>query len=183
MKLTTSSPIIALCFGFQILSGLMAPEAQAGRYVLNQSPEAIQRSFGTPLAIEVFPATPNIKSYTYSAAGIRRIFPDFPRQGSFGMTYVNNRVTQIWLVPNSTVAGVFNSFDPRKFFDYIFAYEPPIWQELPYSGGHEGFVAYKACLGDGVGISFTQYQLGFDNISMVYNPVCEPPYQGFRPFR
>ena len=179
MKLTTSSLIITLSFGFQILGGMTAPQAQAGRYVLNQTPETIQRSFGTPLAIESFPVHPNIKSYSYSAAGIRRMFPDFPRQGRFGMTYVNNRVTQIWLVPNSTHTEEFNSFDPRRFFDYIFAYEPPIWQELQYSGGHEGFAAYKACLGDGVGISFTQYQMGFDNISMVYNPACEPPYSGF----
>jgi hypothetical protein len=175
MKLITPPVIFAFSLGFQIINGLVTPPAQAGRYVLNQTPQTIRGAFGSPLSIETFPANPNVKSYTYSSTEIRRIFPDFPWQGRFGMTYENDRVTHVWLVPSSIAPAAFNSFDPRKFFSYIFAYEPSIWKELQRSGGG-GFTAYNGCLGDGVAISFTQYRQGFDNISMTYNSVCEPPY-------
>jgi hypothetical protein len=170
-----SKEIIAVTAGLLMSGAILAPSALAGRYVLNQTPQTIQRYFGRPWTIKTSSTNPQEKQITYSPAGIRRLFPTFPRQGQFGMTFVNNRVTDIWLKPNTPEDGDF-SFDPRRFFNYIFGYQPPTWKLLKYPGGHEGFADYEACLGDGVLIHYMEYRLGANNISMVYNPTCEPPY-------
>lgn len=166
---------ILLSLGILLLSGLFPTPALAGRYVLNQTPATIQRYFGRPLAIEPLPDKPNTKQYIYSAAGARRIFPTFPKQGRFGMTFVNNQVQTIWLIPNTPSDGYFD-YSAQKFFNYIFGYEPPTWKNLQYPGGHEGFADYRGCLGDGVVATHTDYLLGSDHITLAYDSICEPPY-------
>lgn len=167
---------ITLSISYLILAGWFAPPALAGRYVLNQTPQTIQRYFGRPLKIETSATNPTQKTYFYSTLPIRRLFPSFPVQGQFGMTYVNDRVKTIWLSPRTPENGNF-SYNPKAFFNYIFGYQPPIFKQLQVSGGHEGFADYKACLGDGVITTYIEYRLGTDQISLTYDPVCEPPYK------
>lgn len=180
MKLTNVAIVtLAPCLGF-LFSGILAPPALAGRYVLNQTPATIQRHFGRPLRIEPSPTSPTTKIYTYSPQRIRSVFRDFPRDGLFQMVYVNDRVRSIELYPNPNggkgAGDGFYTFSPQKFFNYIFGYQPPTWKLLQPSGGNEGFADYRACLGDGVQIHYMQYSLGADEIVMTYNSQCEPPY-------
>ncbi len=173
--LTQMKKFILLGLAILFLSGLFPTPALAGRYVLNQTPATIQRHFGRPWTIETLKDKPNTKLYTYSPSGVRRVFPTFPKQGKFGMTFVDNRVQTIWLIPNTANNGYFN-YNTKQFFNYIFGYEPPIWKDLQYPGGHEGFADYRGCLGDGVVATYIDYLLGSDNITLAYNSICEPPY-------
>lgn len=70
--------------------------ALAGRYVLNQSPAAIEQSFGrywTKLTQTNQNGQKTI-TYTYSPASLRHFFPDRPFV-SLSMTYVNDRVQSV----------------------------------------------------------------------------------------
>ena len=80
--------------------------------------------------------------------------------------YVNNRAQRIELKPN----GEF-SYNPAKFFDYLFGYQPPI--------GQSSFDVGKGllCLGDGIATQYTTTAPGDDLlIEVYYNSACEPPY-------
>ncbi len=159
------------CLGLLILNGMFASQAFAGRYVLDQNPTTIQRYFGRPISVDG-----NIR--TYSSVRLRRIFPDLPKDAKFQIEFDSNKTKRIMLGVNAPEGESF-TYDPAKFFTYVFGYEPPIYKEIPLpwgGGGHEGFRDNKACLGDGVGTSYMTYRLGDDNISLYYDPACEPPY-------
>ncbi|HEY9669993.1 MAG TPA: hypothetical protein V6D11_00930 [Waterburya sp.] len=164
--------IVAFCLGLLLLISISSPSATAGRYVLNQSPKTIETYFAKPIADIKYTAS-------YSTSGLHRLFPDFPQDGEFKITFVNNQSQEIRLEPHSTEDKQFsyNKDKAAKFFAYIFGYNPSIWKDItpPFSGG-EGFKNYTFCLGDGVATSFTSYRLGEDNISLSYNRACEPPY-------
>jgi hypothetical protein len=156
--------------------GVLYPaQALAGRYVLNQTPETLQQYFGRPWTILTTKTQPLTKIYTYSPAGIRKVFPDFPKAGQFGVIFVDHRAETIWLDPNLTDEASY-SYDPKKFFTYVFNYEPPIWKDLQYPGGHEGFAVYRGCFGDGIVAAYMESSLGTSNVSLKYDKICEPPY-------
>ncbi len=82
-----------------IATGLMlsvtARSQAAGRYVLNQSPKAIERYFcryWTRLTLTKNGVT--LVNYTYSPAGLRRVFPN-NQINRFAITFVENRSQQI----------------------------------------------------------------------------------------
>lgn len=163
LKLTT------FCLGLLLSLVVLAPPALAGRYVLNQTPETLQRYFGQPL---------NKVTYTlnYPTQDLQRLFPDFPKQGDFKITFVNNRAQKIELEPNLAGGQGSFSYDSAKFFEYIFGYKPPINKVIAESGG-EGFRTYEVCLGDGVATSYTISAPGNLFISLYYKKACEPPYK------
>ncbi len=160
----------------------LTPSAVAGRYVLNQTPQTIQRYFGKPLKIEASNGS-NQQVYTYSINQLRRVLPNLPKGATFGMTFVNNRVSAIWLSANATPPNESFSFgqpEAFKLYRYIFGYNPPLWKEIELplgGGGHEGFLDHKFCLGDGVGTTFMTYMLGEENIRLFYDPICESAVQ------
>jgi hypothetical protein len=161
--------ITAFWLELLLLISIAVPPALAGRYVLNQTPETINHYFGQPL---------NEVTYTlkYPTTDLRRLFPDFPKNGEFQITFVNNRVQQIELKPNiSGGEGTF-SYNPAKFFEYIFGYKPPILRVINRNTG-EGFATYEVCLGDGVATSYTTSAPGDLFISLYYKTACEPPYK------
>lgn len=127
----------AFCLGLLLLISVQVPPALAGRYVLNQTPEIINRYFGQPL---------NQVTYTlnYPTADLRRLFPDFPKNGEFKITFANNKVQHIELEPNVAGGEATFSYDPAKFFEYIFGYQPPIVKAINQSTG-EGFGNYEVC--------------------------------------
>lgn len=171
------------CVVLLLWSGVTPPAAMAGRYVLDQTPQTIQRYFGRPIAQSTERGDKNTiyTVYTYSSAPIRRLFP-FPKAGQFKVKFVDNRATSIQLMVNAGENEYFDygQAEATKFFNYIFGYQPPIWKPIPLpfgGGGHEGFIDNKACLGDGVATFFISYRLGQDNISLQYDRGCEPPYE------
>ena len=158
-----------LCLGLLLLISVKVPPALAGRYVLNQTSETINRYFGQPL---------NEVTYTlnYPTKDLRRLFPDFPKKGEFKITFVNNRVQRIELEPNLAGGEGTFSYKPAKFFEYIFGYKPPIAKVIAQGTG-EGFGTYEVCLGDGVATSYTTSAPGDLFIQLYYNTACEPPYK------
>ena len=176
MNLSIKAGLI-ICLGGLAWS-TFTPSVLAGRYVLNQTPQTIQKYFGKPLKVEAT-NNPNQQIYTYSVIPLRQVLPSLPKGATFGMTFVNNRVSDIWLSANATPPNETFSFgQPQAFklYRYLFGYNPPLWKkiDLPFGGGgHEGFVDNKYCLGDGVGTTFMSYMLGEENIRLFYDPICE----------
>ena len=150
------------------LSRIFTVPAKAGRLVLNQSPQILMSHFGQPLE----PEEEIVYTLNYPTDDIRRIFPDFPDTGELSVTYVNNQAQRIELKPN----GEF-SYDPAKFFDYLFGYHPPILQHLSVGVDiGEGMKDTEVCFGDGIA---TQYKTNPPEdffIEVYYNAACEPPY-------
>ncbi len=161
---------ITVCLG-GLSCLIFTPPALAVRYVLNQTPLTIERYFGKPIKTEGY--NPNHQVYTYSIVQLKRILPNLPRNATFGMTFINGRVSDIWLYPNASSEKEAYSFGQPsavKLYRYIFGYNPPLWKkiDLPNGGsGHEGFLDYKFCLGDGVGITFISYMWGENNIRLL----------------
>lgn len=153
--------------------------ALAGRYVLDQSPQTIQRYFGRPIATVPGGETRLSElTYRYSPAGIKRVLPKLPKRATLQIGFINQRVQSIWLDANANENESFSygRAEASKFFAYVFGYQPSYWQPIPLpngGGGHEGFVEYEACLGDGVATSYMSYRLGEGNIRLFYNPLCE----------
>ncbi len=153
------------CLALLLWLGVLPPQALAGRYVLNQTPETIQRYFGQPL---------NEVRY-YSTTDLERRFPDFPTPSTLKIVFANNKAQRIELEPTHPGTQGNSDYNPVKFFEYIFGYKPPIYKVIANRGG-EGFKAYDICLGDGV---FTSYTIapGSLYITLSYKKACEPPYQ------
>lgn len=155
----------AFCLALLLWLGVLTPQAIAGRYVLNQTPETTQRYFGQPVNQVVY----------YSTKDLQQRFPDFPKQGTFKIVFANNKAQRIELEPNQAGSEGNFEYDPVKFFEYIFGYQPPINKVIAQSGG-EGFKTYEICLGDGVATSHT-IAPGGTFITLYYKKACEPPYK------
>ncbi|HEY9692257.1 MAG TPA: hypothetical protein V6D15_08640 [Oculatellaceae cyanobacterium] len=175
-----SSAISGLSLGLLLLNGIFAPSAQAGRPVLNQTTQTIQRYFG---GYKTRLTTNEGITYTYAPAKFKLLFPKFPKS-NFSITFVNNKAKKITLNFN----GSFESFQgtynydqaaAAKFYNYIFGYQPPAWNELSRRFGGETIYDYQYCLGDGVGNSFGRwgYKQFTDDASLYYDSRCEPPYK------
>jgi hypothetical protein len=162
-----------------------APSVLAGRCVFNQTPETIQRYFGKPLKVEASHDSQG-QFYTYPIAQLRQVLPGLPEGATFGMTFTDNRVSDIWLFVNAMLEETSASEGPEPFsfgqaeafklYRYIFGDSPPLWKEveLPFGGGgHEGFINHKFCFGDGVSITFITYILGQEDIRIFSDPICE----------
>ena len=163
------------CFILLVLASIFAPQAQAGRYILNQTPQKIQRYFGRPIAREQNAAS---TTYTYSAKPLRRVIPKLPKQAIFQISFIKNKAQVISLTVNAPEEQSFNYSQPeaQAIFNYIFGYKPPLWKPIPLpfgGGGHEGFRDHKVCLGDGVVTNFISYRKGEEFIQLQYDPACE----------
>ncbi len=121
--------------------------------------------------------TPEI-IYYYETKNLRRLFPTLPKNAEFQVIFVHNQGIRISLVTkaNGEQPFRFSSLEAAQLFNYIFGYQPPTWKIIPHIYGHEGFGETKACLGDGIGIFFYSFSWGEDDISLYYDPLCEPPY-------
>lgn len=179
----------AMAIATLLVVGVRGQPAVAGRYVLNQSPATIERSFGrywTKLTQTNQKGEKSV-TYTYSPAQLRRFFPDSPFL-SLSMTYVNDRVQSVTMRPYKTAAEKRNDYIKvtsstvtdqameAKLFEAIFGYRPPIYKPLYLNYG--SFYRYINCLGDGVasGYSILQGDNLAEGVTLAYNPVCEPPY-------
>lgn len=160
--------ITAFCLGLLLLISLKVPPALAGRYVINQTSETINSYFGQPL---------NEVKYTlnYPTTELRKVIPKLPKQGELKITFVNNKVQLIQLEPNVVTPEEIFSYEPKKFFNYLFGYQPPIMKLIKQSTG-EGFGSFEYCLGDGIATSYTTSAPGDLFIELYYKTACEPPY-------
>jgi hypothetical protein len=153
------------CLALLLWLCVVTPQALAGRYVLNQTSETIQRYFGQPV---------NDVRY-YSTKDLERMFPDIPKPSTLKITFANNKAQRIELEPTESGTQAPSRFDPVQFFEYIFGYKPPIYKVIAERGG-EGFKSYDICLGDGVVSTFTIAPVS-RYISLSYKKACEPPYK------
>jgi hypothetical protein len=182
-----------LALGVLLAVGFREQPAFAGRYVLNQSPATIERSFGRYWTKLTQTDEKGGKSviYTYSPAPLQRYFPDRPF-ATLSMTYRNDRVRSVTMKPYRTAEEqqkdyikltdktVMDQAMEAKLFEAIFGYRPPIYKPLYLNYG--SFYSYINCLGDGVASSYSIH-LGErldGGITLTYNPVCEPPYNRIR---
>lgn len=155
----------AFCLALLLWLCLFTPQALAGRYVLNQTPETIQRYFGQPVNQVIY----------YSTKDLERMFPDFPKPSTFKIVFANNKAQRIEIEPDPAGGQRGSSFDPAKLFEYIFGYKPPIKKVIKESGG-DGFRTYEVCLGDGVATFYSIAPPGL-YMTLYYNTACEPPYK------
>ena len=176
------STISGLFLGLLLLNGICAPSAQAGRPVLNQTPQTIKRYFG---GYKTRLTTNQGVTYTYTPANFKRLFPKFPKS-KFLITFVNNRARKITLDFSEDLNNFradnyrynYGQAEATKFYNYIFGYQPPIWKELSNRFEQDTVHNFEYCLGDGVGNSFLiggAAQITFD-ASFYYDSRCEPPY-------
>jgi hypothetical protein len=172
----STKSLVILSLGFFLVTESLPPPAEAGRYVLNQTPATIQRYFGHPLSQQIDKNNKQV-IYSYSTKKLRRLFPKFPKSGIFTIVFVNNRAQSLNLDQRGEGFD-YGQKEAGKFFTYIFGYKPPIWKpiQLPNNGGgHEGFIEYKACLGDGVATDYADFQGGSLYSRLYYDPLCESP--------
>lgn len=174
-------PILGWSLAFVLLIGILAPTAEAGRYVLNQTPQTIKSYFGAP-AKQIL--TAQGITYVYSPAGFRRLFPEYPKS-VFKLNFVKNRVQNIILETDFSQKS--NNFmddikvNFSRFYNYIFGYQPSVWKQISSKfSGNETIYDYQYCLGDGVA---TQFSMGGANQNVLggsatfyYDTHCEPPY-------
>lgn len=172
-------PLSAIGVSLLLSSAVLPIPAVAGRYVLNQTPQTIQRYFGRPIATVPGGETRFAETtYRYSAAGIRRVLPRLPKRATFQIGFNKQQAQSLWLDANADENKPFHydRAEASKFFAYVFGYQPSYWQPIALpngGGGHEGFIEYEFCLGDGVATSYMSYRLGEENIRLFYNPMCE----------
>lgn len=103
LRLYCRSGIWVVGIGVLLVMGLNVQPALAGRYVLNQNPTTIERSFGhywTKLTQTDGKGEKSI-TYTYSPAPLQHFFPDRPF-ATLSMTYVNGRVHSVTMRPYRT---------------------------------------------------------------------------------
>jgi hypothetical protein len=199
MKITLS----LFCASFSLLLGWMQPlPAIAGRSIFNQTPETIEKSFGRYWTKRTFLINGDrprqIVQYTYSPAGLRRAFPEFPK-ATLVMDYSNNRVVEVSFSPGpgpETSAQLFKSKTDSpaetiqkqaieaRFFRYLLGYNSGLYKPLRYVGGNAG-EAFSTCLGDGVVSHYfidnlsNQQTTGEPLIglfSLAYTTQCSRPY-------
>jgi hypothetical protein len=173
--------IIGWSLAFILLIGVLAPTAEAGRYVLNQTPQTIKSYFGAP-AKQIL--TAKGITYVYSPAGFRRLFPEYSKS-VFNVNFVKNRVQNIILETDFSKKSPDFMNDIKvnfyKFYNYIFGYKPSVWKQLSSKfSGNETIYDYEYCLGDGVA---TQFSMGGADQNVLggaatfyYDTRCEPPY-------
>lgn len=171
IKLLSSLGLSCLIFG-----SIAALPAMAGRYVLDQTPQTIERYFGrywTRLTT-TNASGDRVVTYTYSPRPLQRLFTG-AENSTFKVIFVNNRAQQITL--ENMWTHDFDIPDAARFFEYVFAYSPPQseYQDLGTETLVHGHWENTACLGDGV---LTRY----DNtgggvtffVTLSYDQRCEP---------
>ena len=167
----------SVCSLFVLIIAPPSPSL-AGRYVLNQSPETLNEYFGKPINITV---GKNWTTYTYSSSELREFLPQY-KKVNFSILYVNSlaKVLSFDLYGDINAEEEFDLATIRRFYDYIFGYQPSIFTSLSTKfSGNETIYTYQYCLGDGVAASFTlggykQFLLG--GVDLFYESKCEPPY-------
>ncbi len=164
------------CLGLLFLSIVFTPPAQAGRYVLNQTPQKIQNYFGRPIG-GYKGNDPTTYTNYYSAKALRLLIPKLPKQSQIEISFIQNKAQVIALIVHAQDKSFnYGQAEAQKLFTYIFGYKPPMWNQIPLpfgGGGHEGFIDNKFCLGDGVVNTFISYRLGEEFIQLRYDPACE----------
>ena len=167
-----------------ILLTVLPERAQAGgRYVLNQTPQTIERYFGrywTRLTLTENGVTR--VTYTYSPRRLQQVFPK-TRVDRFAITFVENRSQSISVAITGSPdeqSFTYDRADSSRLYEYIFGYRPPIRQQLSSRfTGNETIHDFEDCLGDGIA---TRYTLGgaaqflLSEAELYYNKRCEPPY-------
>ena len=171
--------IITLSLGIFLIN-INTPSAIAGRAIFNQTPQTLQKYFGKPLSKVI---KNDSITYTYSNQQLHRLFPEFG-DSQFSIMFIQNQAKYIILNMSTNKNADDFTYDGKqasKFYEYIFGYKPPIWQEIAHKfTGNETIYQYTYCLGDGVATNFIlggykQFLLG--EVILYYDNRCEPPYK------
>lgn len=162
-----------------IFSSIAARPAIAGRYVLNQTPQTIERYFGRYWTRLTTTDTNGnmVRTYTYSPYALRRLFSG-TQNSTFEVRFINNRAQQISL--RNMESPDFDLSDSARFFEYVFQYKPSQsqYRELGLENVMEGYGEYVACLGDGVISRYNGSGAGLTFfVTLSYDLRCEPSAQ------
>ncbi len=183
-----------------VLPSIFYPRpAMAGRAVLNQTPQTIEKSFGRHWTKLTLPPADGLTKdrlvrYTYSPTALRRVFPEFPK-ATLSMNYRSDRVISIDFSSGgpSNQETVLTALDTQsipevvkskrieaRFFRYIFGYDPSIDIPLSFTGGNFGEV-HSSCLGDGAVSTYSIDNLApirpAVDFSLLYTSKCSKPYE------
>jgi hypothetical protein len=113
-----------------------------GRSIFNESLATIVTYWGLPQLKGETPITLN-----FSTAILRQQFPDFPQDGSFQITFVNNQAkgiaVSVWI-------------SAQHLFEFLFQYQCPTQIVVDDSIESQGLYTATLCLGDGVGACVEQ---------------------------
>lgn len=158
-----------------MIGSIAALPAMAGRYVLNQTPQTVERYFGRYWTrLTTTDASENtVITYTYSPQRLQRLFTG-TEHSTFKVTFVNNRAQQITL--NDMATRDFGTPDAARFFEYVFGYRPPETQyrDLGIENTMEGYGEYVVCLGDGVLTRYNGTGAGITFfVTLSYDQRCE----------
>ncbi|MDX2217174.1 MAG: hypothetical protein SFY66_28160 [Oculatellaceae cyanobacterium bins.114] len=148
----------------------------AGRYVLDQTPQTVERYFGRYWTRLTTTNTSGntVVTYTYSPRPLQRLFTG-TENSTFKVVFVDNRAQQITL--ENMWTHDFDISDAARFFEYVFGYSPPQseYRELGIENTFTGYGEYVTCLGDGV---LARYNDTGANITffvtLSYDQRCEP---------
>ena len=157
------------------------------RAIINQSFDVIEYHFGPHLKETLSQQGGEIwVKRTYSNEGLHQALPELPPQAQLSIIFVDGKAKWILLNPSSESsmptpddqAWQAFSYDQEvafKFFEYILGYPPTTYTPVPGfdGGGHEGFLNYAICLGDGIETTYMKFLFGIGNIRLSYNPACE----------
>jgi hypothetical protein len=160
--------------GIGLLVNLIGSPALAGRLVLNQTPQTIERYFGRYWTrLTTSDANGNtVITYTYSPRQVRRLFSG-TENSTFSIIFVNNRSQTVRLDNMETLD--FYSEEAAQFFEYIFGYQPPRQESLGLVNTMTGYGEYEFCLGNGVETRFNSTGSGHTwFVSLYYSQRCEP---------
>jgi hypothetical protein len=171
MKLLSSLGLACL-----ICSSFTVSPAVAGRYVLNQTPQTIERYFGRYWTrLTTTDANGNtLITYTYSPRPLQRLFSG-TENSTFKVNFINNRAQEILL--DNMLTLDFDGSDAVRFFEYVFGYRPPEsqYRELGIENTMTGYGEYVACLGDGVLTRYNTTGAGYTFfVRLSYDQRCEP---------
>lgn len=176
--------------GFYVLAATPAtpvPAPPVGRYVINQSPETIERYFGAYLTESILQrGNETATERTYDNTSIRQAVPGLPIDAQFKTVFINRLSREVVLGPASGEEfpddPAWHAFDINQenifnFFEYVFGYRPSNFRSVPSHdrGGHEGFGEYRFCLGDGIQLLSIGFTAGNGPLRLSYSADCESP--------
>lgn len=167
--------VTGLSLGILLLYAVFAPVASAGRPVLNESPDTIERYFGRPMRPGT--GTPSQTFILYSPLGLQAIVP---QATVFSIYFSQQRAKQVvikFFLPTS-----YGQNEASALFNYIFADNPTMWKEIRRenlsTANGQRVTNFAYCVANGIENEFTAYDSSVDYISFKINSRCRMPEPG-----
>ncbi|MDY6939649.1 MAG: S-layer homology domain-containing protein [Cyanobacteriota bacterium] len=160
----------------------LAPQALAGRAVLNRSPQVLARYFGAPMKVKPcklpaanFDLDRKCTVRVYNPSDLGSVFPKLDRN-TLEITFIDDRSALIQFARD----GADLTYTPEKanqLFKYLFGYRAPVWHLYEEESDRDLPIwNYKVCLGDGIATAYSAYSTpsgSVPHLSIFYNRDCD----------